>query len=574
MEIQLKYQQEVRHLHHQRVYTILFMGIGLMLLFTGLDYLQVREHFFEFLRYRLAAVALVGLLLVVNALDRKQRLAWYIGFTGYILAGCVVLLTVHRMGGTTSPYYVGLIVIMTLYTVLAPLSVGQTLISGFALVGLYLISLTLIEPLSGYALLSLFSNLFFMICFIFIAATQSWADTTAREREYQLRREEQEAAEQLGLQAEFLEQEVKRRSEEQQITEQRFRLLYEAIVDDVILVTVNGRILQANSSFIHHYYGGILPKQASFFDLIARNEHARLRQELLQPLQHGEIVSAWHITLLSRQGDPIAVEINGALLLRGETTLGLQLVLRDIRIRQDLEQKLIASLNRIRQTENAAILALAKLSEYRDVNPGNHLERIREYSRLLAVELAHRPGFAETLTPNYIQNLYQASILHDIGKVAVPDSILGKELPRSPEEEDLLRMHTVKGGEVLRAMMENSQGGGFLAVARNIALFHHERWDGQGYPQGLSGTAIPIEARIIAAADTYEELTAARSPGNRLSHAQAIQAIIDEAGGQFDPAVVEAVQLVQDSLNLTRQALAEPLPPLTLESSDCNPLPT
>lgn len=256
--------------------------------------------------------------------------------------------------------------------------------------------------------------------------------------------------------------------------------------------------------------------------------------------------------------------------MRGEKPLGLQLVLRDISIRLDLEQKLIASLDRIRQTENAAILALAKLSEYRDVTPGQHLERIREYCRLLAKALAQRPEFAETLTPNFIHDLYQGSILHDIGKVAVPDSILCKATSYSPQEEAQLRQHTTKGGEVIRAMMESSQCGGFLTVAHNIALFHHERWDGRGYPQGLHGNDIPIEARIMAVADVYEELTAALSPEKQLSHSQALQAIIVETGGQFDPTIVEALQLIQDSFDRVRRSLAEPGSPLAMESGDCD----
>jgi PAS domain S-box-containing protein len=570
MDFPQQFQQEVQQLHHRRVYSILLVGMGTMLLFTGLDYLLVRDHFFEFLGYRLGAIGFVGLLLALNACARTHCRAWAIGLTGYFLTGCGVLLTVYRGGGITSPSYVGLIVAMTLYTALAPLSVLQTLISGFSLIGIYLVAMTMIGPLSEYELVSLFSNLFFMTSFVFIAATQSWADTSAREQEYRLRQEEHRAAEQLTEQAEFLEQEVKRRTKEQQATEQRFRLLYEAIVDDVVLVTVHGHILQANQSFVRHYYGGTLPEQASFFDAVPAQEHLRLRQELLQPLTQGAVVSAWHMALLSHRGDPIEVEISGTLLMRGEKPLGLQLVLRDISIRLDLEQKLIASLDRIRQTENAAILALAKLSEYRDVTPGQHLERIREYCRLLAKALAQRPEFAETLTPNFIHDLYQGSILHDIGKVAVPDSILCKATSYSPQEEAQLRQHTTKGGEVIRAMMESSQCGGFLTVAHNIALFHHERWDGRGYPQGLHGNDIPIEARIMAVADVYEELTAALSPEKQLSHSQALQAIIVETGGQFDPTIVEALQLIQDSFDRVRRSLAEPGSPLAMESGDCD----
>ncbi len=565
-----QFQQEVQQLHHRRVYTILLAGMGVMLLFTLLDFLLIRAHFWEFLRYRLGAVGFVGLLLVANYFDRNHSRAWVIGLAGYLFAGCIVLLTIYRMGGIASPYYVGLIVAMTLYTALAPLTIGQTLISGFALVCTYLVFMTMIGSLSEYEVVSLFSNLFFMICFVFIAATQSWADTSAREREFRLRREEHLASQRLTQQAEYLESEVKRRTEEQQHSEHRFQLLYEAIVDDVVLVTAQGRILQANPSFVDHYFGGILPPEASFLELVRAQDRIRVERELLQPLYRGTALPAWCITLLSTQQQEIEVEISGALLLRGDQKLGLQLLLRDIGIRQELERKLIASLNRVRQTENAAILALAKLSEYRDVTPGNHLERIREYCRLLAEELARLPQYAAELTPHFIHNLFQGAILHDIGKVAVPDDILIKNGSLSPEEEAQMRLHVSKGGDVIGTMMEGSRCSGFLSVARNIAYCHHERWDGQGYPQQLHGTDIPIEARIMAVADAYEERTAALHPGQRLSHTEAVQAIIEEVGRAFDPAIVDAFLLVQDSFNWVRQSLAEPGPLSSQVSMDCS----
>ncbi|MGD9947109.1 MAG: HD domain-containing phosphohydrolase [Desulfobulbus sp.] len=565
-----QFQQEVQQLHHKRVYSILLVGIGIMLLFTALDYLLIREHFTEFLRYRLGAVGFVGLLLAANYFDRSHTRAWMIGFTGYLFAGGIAVLTVYRMGEVTSPYYVGVIVVITMYTALAPLNAWQTLISGFALIAIYLVSMTMIGSLSEYEVVSLFSNLFFMISFVFIAATQSWADSSARRLEYRLRQEESRAAEKLTQQAQYLKKEVKRRTEEQQATEQRFRILYEAIVDDILLVNAHGHILQANQNYLTHYYGGTLPQQASFFDVVAPQDQIRVERELLQPLVRGVVISAWRIALNSHLNKPIEVEISGALLQRSEKKLGLQLVLRDIGIRQELEQNLVASLSRVRKMENAAILALAKLSEYRDVTPGNHLERVREYCRLLAVELARRPEYADELTPNFIQNLFQGAILHDIGKVAVPDEILAQKSTLSANEESLLRLHTRKGGDVIKTMMEGIQKSGFLTVAQNIAYFHHERWDGRGYPQGLRGSKIPIEARIMAVADAYEEYTSALDPEKRIPHAQTVQRIIEEVGHQFDPAIVDAFVLIQDSFNWVRQTLAEPDPGLCMESGDCS----
>nr|WP_320010490.1 HD domain-containing phosphohydrolase [uncultured Desulfobulbus sp.] len=570
MTLDPRFQEEVQQLHHKRVYFILLVSMGLMLLFTALDYLLLPEQFTEFLRYRLAAVGIVALLLAANFFDYSHRRAWIIGITGYLFAGIIVLLTVLRMGGANSPYYVGVIVVITSYTALAPLSTAQTIISGLALVFLYLFGILMLSPMNHYELVSLFSNLFFMTCFVFIAATQSWADSTARKREFRLRHEESLASEKLTRQAQYLEQEVQRRTLEQKATEQRFRILYEAIVDDVLLVNSHGIIVQANQHAIDHYLGGTLSDQASIFDLACSQDRTCLERELLAPLNRGATVSAWRITLCGTDEAQAEVEISGALLKRGEKKLGIQLVLRDISIRQQLEKKLIGSLNRVRKMENAAILALAKLSEYRDVTPGNHLERIREYCRLLASELAQDPKYADTLTPNFIQNLYQGSILHDIGMVAVPDEILANKDTLSAKKKTLLRQHTRRGGDVIKSMMEGIQNTGFLTVAQNIAYFHHERWDGRGYPQGLRGSEIPIEARIMAVADAYEEHTTTLALDTRLSHAQTVQMIRDETGRQFDPAVVNVFLKCQDTMQLVNQTMAEPDPGLCMESGDCN----
>jgi PAS domain S-box-containing protein len=548
---------ESRQLHHHRVYIILLVGIGMMLLFSILDTILAPGLASEFLCYRLVATGLCGLLIGTNYRDKGQLSAWLIGFSGYLCAGLAILLTIHRTGGILSPYYVGLIVTMTIYTVIAPLTTSQTLISGFALVAMYLLSLDFVESLTHDQLMSLFSNLFFMVCFVFIAATQSWADTAARKRECMLRTAENDAAAVLALQADNLEDEVKRRSEEQQVTEKRYRILYEAIADDVVLVTPQGTVLQANSSYLSHFSGGTLPERASFFDAVRAEDLEKVQAVLLDAFEREVPVAAWQLTLLSAQGYPMEVEISGTLLQRGEKKLGLQLVIRDIGIRKQLEEKLIASLGKVRQTENAAILALVKLSEYRDCPPGHHLERIREYCKVLATKLSCLREFRDVITDEFVQNVYQGSILHDIGKVAIADEILEKNGPLTEQEEQSLRHHTLVGGNVIKTMAEECGGSGFLTLAQNIAYFHHERWDGQGFPYGLRGVEIPLEARIMALADTYEGLTYPGDKEKAIPHRQALELIVESAGHQLDPVIVHAFVLAQDIFDGIRCELAE-----------------
>jgi len=552
-----QFQQESRHLHHQRVYFILLAGIIVMFLFTVLDASLVPQYFTEFLQFRLFSIGIGILLLVVNFYDQSHRRAWAIGFAGYLCFGIVILLTVYRLGGITSPYYVGLIVAMTVYSSLAPLSVIQTLISGLALIALYLLSLLFVESLTPDQWMILFNNLFFMVCFVLIAATQSWADMAARRKEYLLRAAEDQAAAALTRQASKLELEVKRRTEEQEATERHYQALYEAIADDVVLLTPQGLLIQANSSYLNHFSNGKLQVGTLFFDVVSPKDCGKMRTALAAMIDKDSALSRLHLTLVSSQGLPMETEISGTVLRRGDTTLGAQLVIRDISVRKHLEKQVLLSLNKVRQTENAAILALAKLSEYRDITPGHHLERIREYCKILALELSRRSQFEATITAVYIQNLYQGAILHDIGKVAIADDILGKTGPLSILEEEALRNHTLSGGDVIKAMEQEAKGSGFLSVAKNIAYFHHERWDGQGYPYGLQGTEIPLEARIMALSDAYEELTAAINPLKRMVHHAAMDLIVRNAGHLFDPLIVDAFVVLHEDFDRIRRELAE-----------------
>ncbi len=551
------YRGELRRLHHHRLTVIFSTIMAAMALFILSDYLLSPQRFGELLGFRLPAIGLAGLLLLANHFDRRQQYTWVLGFTGYLGISVVLLLMMLHLGDITSPAYVGLIVIMIVYTNIAPLTAGQTLISGFALICLYLAAIVAAESFTTARLTDLHANLFFLLCFVLIAAIQSWADSTAREEECRLRVEEQEAAAELVRQAERLEEAVRVRTGEQQASEERYRLLYGAIADDVILISPQGAILQASDSFVQRFLGGRPRPEVSLPDLVCEQDRNRLRATLLEVIARGEPVAGWQATLLTCDGSPFAAEINGALLLRENRPLGLQLVIRDIGIRRRLEDRLTAGLNRVRQTEGAAILALAKLSEYRDVHPGQHLERIRAYCRLLAEELAGRQAWRAIATPSFLQHLDLGSILHDIGKVAITDAILFKDGPLTDLEREVLRTHTLSGGDVIKSMKAEAGDSGFLTLACNIAYFHHEHWDGSGYPYRLRADEIPPEARIVAVADVYEEMTASRPGTSPQAHDQAVRAIADGAGHRFDPEVVEAFLAVQDQFDRLRASLKE-----------------
>ena len=552
------YQQELAELHHRRAYYILLAGAGVMMLFSLLDLIIVPGLFREFLVCRLTGASAALLLLLINFCDRKQKFARATGLTGYVIVVLITLAMIHRMGGVNSPYYVGLILAMTIYAALAPLTTRQTLLSGLLVVGLYTFIVAAGDTGRDDFQIELFANLFFMSSVVIIVATQSWADTRARQREYQLRVQESEVAEQLSRQAEELELEVEKRSREQAASEARYRLLFNQIADDVVLVTPEGKILQANSTFSRHYLPSQPGARGSLFAIIPTGQHQDCRTLFAMVIDTGEPVRNRRLNLVRPDGSTTEAEVSASLLRRDRGILGILLVIRDMSIRNEMERQLLASLEMRKKTETATILALAKLSEFRDFATDNHLERIREYCKLLATELSRYSELQDVITPTYIEDIYHASILHDIGKVALPDRTKPPDSHAARHEDELARRHTITGGDVIKEMQEESRGGSFLDMAKYIAYFHHERWDGKGYPHGLLERQIPLAARIMAVADTYEEMTAV-TPDNPAvaSHEEAVTHIAANSGLAFDPMVVGAFMMQKDAFRIVRENFSE-----------------
>jgi len=187
-----------------------------------------------------------------------------------------------------------------------------------------------------------------------------------------------------------------------------------------------------------------------------------------------------------------------------------------------------------------AIFALAKLAESRDPETGRHLERICEYVRILGNHMIQRNGTPPPITEKEIEMLCQTAPLHDIGKVGIPDSILLKPERLNDAEYEIMKTHTLIGGETLDTTIKQFPGTEFLNMARDIALTHHERFDGTGYPRGLRADAIPLCGRIVALADVYDAITAKRVYKTAQPHNVARSIIINEMGKQFDPHVVDA----------------------------------
>ena len=200
------------------------------------------------------------------------------------------------------------------------------------------------------------------------------------------------------------------------------------------------------------------------------------------------------------------------------------------------------------ESREAMIFAMAKLSESRDDDTGKHLERICLYTEILAAELSKTHP---DIDDNWVHAIAVTAALHDIGKVGIPDGVLKKPGKLTDEEYTVMKSHTEIGGETLLAVREQWAEDAFLTTAAQIALGHHERWDGTGYPRGLSGEEIAFAARLVAVADVYDALTSKRCYHEAMPHEKARSIIVEGSGKHFDPTVVAAFLAVEEDFRET-----------------------
>ena len=199
--------------------------------------------------------------------------------------------------------------------------------------------------------------------------------------------------------------------------------------------------------------------------------------------------------------------------------------------------------------QDVTILVMASLAETRDSETGNHIRRTQFYVKALAEKLRDHPRFAWFLTDSNINMLFKSAPLHDIGKVGIPDRILLKPGRFEPHEFEIMKTHTTLGYDAI-VHAENALGTNvdFLAFAKTIALSHQEKWDGSGYPQGLSGDDIPIPARLMAVADVYDALISRRVYKEGMGHEKAMQIMIEGRGTHFDADMFDAFVEIQEEV--------------------------
>jgi len=221
-----------------------------------------------------------------------------------------------------------------------------------------------------------------------------------------------------------------------------------------------------------------------------------------------------------------------------------------------LQELVKEQVREITNAQMAIIFAMARMAESRDDETGKHSERVRRYCVSLARGL--QSTHPDLITDEYIDLIYNTSPLHDIGKVATPDFILQKPGKLTPDEFTVMKQHTILGAQTLEAVREQYPNNDFINMGIAIARWHHERWDGSGYPDGLKGASIPLSARIMAVADVYDALRSWRRYKSAYSHAASCDMIKDECGSHFDPQVVEVFMMLQSEFDLIHE---EALPP-------------
>jgi putative two-component system response regulator len=224
-----------------------------------------------------------------------------------------------------------------------------------------------------------------------------------------------------------------------------------------------------------------------------------------------------------------------------------------------LEAEIEKRTREVAAIQDVTIHAMASLAETRDNETGNHIRRTQNYVRILAQKLRYHPRFSHFLDDDkMIEILFKSAPLHDIGKVGIPDNILLKPGRFEPEEFEIMKTHPALGrSAILHAEYELGIEVPFLKYAKEIAYAHQEKWDGSGYPLGLSGDDIPISARLMAIADVYDALISRRVYKEGMPHEKAVGIIVEGRGHHFDPDMVDAFIELQNDFKAVAEKYAD-----------------
>jgi len=210
------------------------------------------------------------------------------------------------------------------------------------------------------------------------------------------------------------------------------------------------------------------------------------------------------------------------------------------RYNDELQDRVQQQVQQISSAQLGAIFAMSKLAESRDPETGEHLERMREYCKVISCRLRKLITYEATIDDQFVENIYLASPLHDIGKVGIMDNVLLKPGSLTSDEWVVMKTHPVIGADTLREVDRQHPGNSLIRMGIDIAQSHHEKWDGSGYPYGLAGIDIPLVARILALGDVYDALTSKRCYKEAFTHEKSKSILEEGSGYHFDPDIVTA----------------------------------
>ena len=229
------------------------------------------------------------------------------------------------------------------------------------------------------------------------------------------------------------------------------------------------------------------------------------------------------------------------------------------RYRESLEQMLEQKTSQLVATHERTMETLATVIEYRNLESGLHIRRTVELTRVMVEYMLQNPDYYAQLTKLKCKSLIKAAALHDVGKIGVPDEVLLKPGKLTPGEFEVIKTHTVIGSDIIDQIFTSdpTDETGYLARAREICLYHHERWDGKGYPEGLKGGEIPLSARILSVLDVYDALISPRVYKPAFTHEKSVEIIAEGSGTQFDPAIVGAFCEIADTIKFASMSLQD-----------------
>lgn len=323
----------------------------------------------------------------------------------------------------------------------------------------------------------------------------------------------------------------------------KLEAIVESSTNGIAEIDLSGRIIAWNPSFQKLFNISHTQPQADFlFDYIPDRDalsaqalpfiHSRqtivLQDVLIEEFEFGER-KLFEVKLVPLNISP---RVDFIVIIKDKSE-----VLAALQNREIFIKTLLDLIEDIKIDNRKTIYNLATLVELRDSTTGEHLKRVESFTHRLALEYYHTYGCRDPwVTEEYVSDMAISAVLHDIGKVGISDTLLLKPDKLTPHEMDAMKQHTYIAGKAL----EKHQGKkDFLALGREIAMTHHEKWNGKGYPRQLSGTDIPLSGRIVALCDTYDAITHDRPYKKAQSHEQAVSIIEAEGGESFDPEIVD-----------------------------------